>query len=228
MYVRKMHPRRAKILILQNHYSLCVPQIIHSFGLFNDSEKLIGVVTFGNSPNNSFNKFPYPVLELNRLCLTENKKNYCSYLISKALTLLKMIEDPLIVVSYADPRMHHHGYIYQATNWIYTGLGSQSKVAIIDGKRVHSKTIDNRYKNRVLPIKKEELLWSVDEGKHRYFYVLSKSKKIRKDIRTFITEKFQVLPYPKGRNENYCIQKIKNYTSLLNQWGLILNKKNRG
>lgn len=39
--------------------------------------------------------------------------------------MLKQYKDDLILVSYADSAQGHHGYIYQATNWIYTGISAK-------------------------------------------------------------------------------------------------------
>ena len=47
------------------------------------------------------------------------ERNTLSWFVGQALKLLE-IED-LIIVSYADSGMKHCGYIYKATNWIYTG-----------------------------------------------------------------------------------------------------------
>jgi len=58
-------------------------------------------------------------LELNRLVIDEgSKKNVLSFFVSQTL---KKLPCPNVVVSYADTSQNHHGYIYQATNWIYTG-----------------------------------------------------------------------------------------------------------
>ena len=47
-----------------------------------------------------------------------NKKNEASYLVSKSL---KMLPKPKIIVSYADTARNHIGYVYQASNFLFTG-----------------------------------------------------------------------------------------------------------
>lgn len=59
------------------------------------------------------------VYELNRLCRTEDWKEPLSYFVAYCLRQLK--KENWIVVSYSDTGMNHHGYIYQACNFIYTG-----------------------------------------------------------------------------------------------------------
>jgi len=47
-----------------------------------------------------------------------------------------------VVVSYADTSQNHHGYIYQATNWIYTGLSAKRPDYKIKGlEHLHSASI---------------------------------------------------------------------------------------
>ena len=63
------------------------------------------------------------VIELN-LCLQDNHRNQSSYLISQSLKLLEKLK---IVVSYADTSKGHVGYVYQATNFIYTGMSASEQ-----------------------------------------------------------------------------------------------------
>jgi hypothetical protein len=71
------------------------------------------------------------VLELNRLVLKYNKKNEASMLVGKSI---KLLPKPKIIISYADISQNHIGYIYQATNFIYTGLSAKRKEWQMTGK----------------------------------------------------------------------------------------------
>ena len=111
--------------LLHKHYAKRIPHIKYSFGLF-CNKNLIGVLTIGNSPSKDLThhllkgKYLNKIQELNRLCINENlDKNVLSYFVSNVFNLLPK---PIILVSYADTSQNHNGYIYQATNWIYTGL----------------------------------------------------------------------------------------------------------
>ena len=105
------------------HYAKRMPSISHAFGLY-DNKELTGVVTYGSPASPSLcigvcgPECKDMVIELNRLCLLNNKKNEASYLVSNSL---KLLPRPMIVVSYADTSMKHTGYVYQACNFIYTG-----------------------------------------------------------------------------------------------------------
>lgn len=177
--------------ILEKHYAQRMPSISYSYGLF-DGEKLLGVCTIGKPAN------PYlctgvcgeehreQVFELNRLVLSENlPKNTASYFIGGVLRDLK--EDDLILVSYADEGMSHYGYIYQATNWIYTGKTKKRTDKYVPNGG-HSRHYTDEHKH----------LRKVRTSKHRYVYFTGKSrKKLLKKLNYSIEE------YPKGDPDRY-------------------------
>ena len=113
--------------LLHKHYAKRIPSISYAFGLYEDFV-LVGVCTYGTpssatlrdgiaGPENA--KY---VLELNRLCLDTDKKNAASSLVGRSL---QMLPKPSIVVSYADTQQEHVGYVYQACNFMYTGLSAK-------------------------------------------------------------------------------------------------------
>src|SRR5512136_439793 len=112
--------------LLQKHYAKRLCPISFAFGAFVDGQ-LIGVVTYGTPASAPLREgicgkeYSDQVLELNRLCC-ENSANVASELVGKSLRLLPK---PKIVVSYADTEQGHIGYVYQATNFIYTGLSAK-------------------------------------------------------------------------------------------------------
>ena len=136
MKVLPIKPFEAEPWILKKHYAKRMPQIIHAFGLYD--KRLVGIVTYG-LPASPFlcmgvcgpeNKDI--VLELNRLCIEDGLKNAASMLVGQSL---QMLPKPSIVVSYADTEMNHVGYVYQATNFIFTGTTKErTDMAGLDGK----------------------------------------------------------------------------------------------
>jgi hypothetical protein len=177
--------------ILYKHYAKRMPSISYSFGLF-QSNVLVGILTIGKPASNQLcigvcgNEFSKYVYELNRLCVNDNlEKNVLSYFVSQSL---KLIKEDMILVSYADTKMNHNGYIYQATNWIYTGATKErTDIGFEDNK--HSRHYDKNmdYSNR----KKRS-------SKHRYIYFIGKLKKV------FIKNlKYKIESYPKGENKRY-------------------------
>ena len=190
--VEKVHPRVTYDYIKNKHYAKRLPPISYAFAIYKDGFELVGVLTIGKPASNSLcegvcgveqkNK----VYELNRLfMLNDQPRNLLSYFVSKCLKMLK--EDDLILVSYADTAMNHHGFIYQATNWLYTGkTKSRTDKYTKEGK--HSR----HYKNE------DESLRKFRSSKHRYIYFTGKSKKIYMQKLNY-----EIKPYPKGENENY-------------------------
>jgi hypothetical protein len=127
--------KEAEPWILVRHYAKRKCPISYAFGAFRNNE-LIGIVTFGTPASSTLrkgiagNEWMESVLELNRLCCLSGK-NTASILVGRALRLLPK---PSIIVSYADTAQGHIGYVYQATNFIYTGLSAKRTDWKIKGK----------------------------------------------------------------------------------------------
>ena len=199
---------------LYKHYAHRIPSISYAFGLY-DKETLTlqGIITFGvpASPSlvsGAFNgEYKEIFLELNRLCVNEGlPKNSLSFLVSQAL---QMLPRPLVIVSYADSGQNHHGYIYQATNWIYTGLSDPRMdwaVKGLEGK--HNRHLmddceeaENGSKYNALVKKYGDRVYKVERPrKHRYFYILG-SKTFKKKAMANLA--YGIEPYPKGDNVRY-------------------------
>lgn len=109
-------------LIVDNHYLHRKAPTSYAFGIYK-GPKLMGAVTFGTPASRHLQKSACPsdpslVLELNRLWTEDSlPKNSESWFVSRAMKELP----PRIVVSYADPKAGHYGYIYRALNFQYAG-----------------------------------------------------------------------------------------------------------
>lgn len=203
--------------LLHKHYAKRIPSISYSFGLFKD-KILLGIVTYGrpmSSPliRTCFNGYYQDnFIELNRLVIDDNtEKNCLSYLVSQSL---KMLPKPMVVVSYADSSQNHHGYIYQATNWYYSGLSEKFNDYMVKGyEHKHPSTILemigrredlDKSVNRVDELKKRfgsDNVYMVERAqKHRYFYFLGSKKEINDMISKI---KYPKCNYPKGDNIRY-------------------------
>jgi len=193
--------------LLRKHYAKTIPSLIHSFGLFNIDNEMMGVCCYGSPANNHNNNMgKYRMIELVRLCIKEcPEKNLLSYFVAGTFHYLKK---PLALISYADQGKNHHGYIYQATNWIYTGLGGGVDFYIDENKReIHSRIMSDyrlKYPNMNRDDIAKMLKWDKVEGtyKHRYFMFLG-SKRDKKDMRNIMKEKYSIKEYPKGDNIRY-------------------------
>ena len=200
--INKISYEDTKPFILNIHYAKRMPSITYSFGLFYKTE-LVGVVCYGSPPSQALYKgiagseYKKIVLELNRLVLKYNKKNEASFLVGNSF---KLLPQPTILVSYADTSQNHTGYIYQATNFIYTGLSDKRTEWRMKNSNKHSKTICEQY---TLEHRKNnpDKFYLIDRPrKHRYIYLICNKKdkkKILKDL------KYPQLDYPKAQNKNY-------------------------
>ena len=184
----------AVAFLLPRHYSGRTPSISHSFGWIIDKE-LVAVCTFGKpaSPQLCFGicgkEYQDKVYELNRLCRVDNLELPLSIFVAGCLRRLRVHD--YIIVSYSDTEMNHHGYIYQATNFIYTGATKERTDKYTEGNK-HSRHYSND---------KQKGLRKVRSSKHRYVYFATINKKLKKEYMEHLN--YPILPYPKGDNEDY-------------------------
>lgn len=185
-------------LIYDVHYAHRKPSISYAYGLYSGDE-LIGCCTFGTPASSTLLKgvcgedYASIVKELNRLVLKYNKKNYASFLVAQAL---KQLPTPTIVVSYADTSQNHVGTVYQATNFLYTGLSAKFKDPKVRGlEHQHHATYAHGMTNAQLKEKfGADLYFAERPRKHRYVLFLGskvEKKRMRKALR------YPLYPYPR-------------------------------
>lgn len=195
LLVKEIKYQEAINFIMPRHYSGRKPQITKAFGLYQDNV-LVSVCTFGKPASPSLckgilgGKYSDKVYELNRLCRLEEYRGQLSYFVSKCLKKLKPLN--WIVVSYSDMAMNHHGYIYQACNFIYTGCTKQRTDKYTPGGK-HSRHYKNEDQGKYRIVR---------SPKHRYVYFCC-DKKTQKEYKALL--KYPILPYPKGNNKNYVL-----------------------
>lgn len=204
--VKSINSFECKEWLLYKHYAKAVPNIMYSFGLL-ENKILQGICCYGTPANNNNNNLDkYKQIELVRLCINDNlEKNVLSFFVSKTFNLLPK---PLSLISYADEGQSHNGYIYQATNWIYTGKGGGVDFYLTkDNKQIHSRIMSDyrlKYPNKTRKEIAEMLNWTKVKGtyKHRYFYFIG-TKFEKKDWKNKLLKKYKNMPYPKGENKRY-------------------------
>lgn len=188
--------KEAVDFLLPKHYSGRKPQITKSFGLFIDDE-LMAVCTFGKPASPSLCKgimggeYSDNVYELNRLCRRDDYNGQLSHFVSYCLRQLKKYD--WIIVSYSDTAMNHHGYIYQACNFIYTGCTKERT----------DKYVPNGKHSRHYKDEDQGMYRVVRSAKHRYIYFRTNKKKLKKEWFSLLN--YPVLKYPKGDNSNYIL-----------------------
>lgn len=187
----------AKDFLLPRHYSGRTPSISYAYGCYNNKE-LVGVLTVGKPASNSLCKgvcgeqYSKNVYELNRLCVDGDLGIPLSKFVGCCLRELS--KHDIILVSYSDTAMNHHGYIYQATNFIYTGATKERTDKYTDGNK-HSRHYDKTQDNSIRKVR---------SAKHRYIYFCTNSKRLKKEW--LLSLNYPIIKdYPKGDNSNYVL-----------------------
>lgn len=206
--VRRVERSDCEEYILGIHYAKRWPSISYAFGLYMDGE-LCGVVTYGTPPSATLKRgiagdeYKGDILELNRLCLKNNKKNEASMLVGRSL---QMLPKNKIIVSFADTDQKHLGVVYQATNFIYCGLSAKRTDWKVKGKEhLHGQTIADEFrgvKNRVGAMRDkygDDFYLAPRPRKHRYIFIVG-SKSYKKNAIGALM--YKISPYPKINNAN--------------------------
>lgn len=189
--------KTAMDVVVEKHYLHRKCPCSFSFGLFHNGN-LMGVVVYGTPSSaplrsgiaGTQNKDN--VLELTRLWIDDSvPKNGESFLIG---TTLKLV-DKEIIVSYAQIDQGHLGVVYQATNWLYTGLSAKRTNWVVEGMDKHCQTLADKYSAaEIREIYGDKFSLQERPRKHRYVY-LNCNKYRRKEL--LLQFRYKVLPYPK-------------------------------
>lgn len=207
---RLINHETAARMVETYHYAHRVPgQIYLALGLYIDTI-LAGVLTYSPTFLNICasicgEQYQNNVLELSRLFIFDWAGRNCeSWFIAQSFRFIDL--QYFILLSYSDTCQNHVGLVYQATNWLYTGLSNSAigREYIMPGGKVLArrgwqfrKDNDNRSTLSFDEIEKihpgiQKVKSSI---KHRYVYFLG-NKRQRKELRKAL--KWSVLPYPKN------------------------------
>lgn len=186
----------AKYAVKYWHYSQCMPAGgTVKVGAW-ENGCFIGVIVFarGATPNlgNPYGLLQDQCVELARVALKMHISPV-SRVVAVALKFLKKSNPNLrMVVSFADQSQGHHGGIYQAGNWIYTGQSGSAKFYKIKGKLTHPRSIGSRGFTQNINGAKQldrNATIVIVPGKHRYLMPLNS------EIRSKVMN--MAKPYPK-------------------------------
>ena len=194
-------------LVLRYHYTGRKVGCRYAFGLF-DQDEIIGCVCYSVPASYTLCKgvcgeqYKKDVLELSRLVIVNSLKNAASFLVAKSICMM----ENQVLVSYADPNVGHVGYVYQATNWIYTGQGNSEPCWLHPKtKQVISKTrrhIDQKAEK--LGLNWKDLIKQPQEGKHRYV-CFAGAKAYKKRAKKAL--RYKKMQYPKGESKRHEIDR---------------------
>lgn len=182
----------AKYAVEHWHYSKSLPSCdLITIGVW-EGDIFIGVVIYSRGANPNLNK-PYglkktEVCELARVALNTHKTPVTRIIKISLAFLKKRAPDLKLVVSYADTNHNHIGKIYQAGNWIYTGIGKSTNQYYYNGKWHHKRSAGDRFgklKGLNGKIKTRKIL-------DKYRYLMPLDKETRDSV------KHLSKPYPKS------------------------------
>jgi hypothetical protein len=191
-------PRIAQRVVVRSHYLHRPAPCSHAWGLYLKGE-LIGCIMYGTPASSSLRagicgpEHVKDVIELTRLWIDDRgPRNAESFLIGH--TLRKVPKE--IIVSFADASFGHRGVVYQATNWIYTGLSAKRTDWTIEGSDLHSHTLADAFTSSEIRERFGDDFKLKDRPrKHRYiFFNCSRSR--RKVLLAKL--RYPVVSYPKG------------------------------
>ena len=165
----------AKYAVEHWHYSRRMPAgKMVRIGVW-ENERFIGCVLFGRGANNNIGKAygldQTEVCELVRVALGDH---VCavSRIGSIAIRMLRSLAPRLrLLVSYADPAHGHHGGIYQAMGWVYSGVSEGThQIVLPNGQRMHKRSARAKYGTNDAALLGG--VWVYPEQKHKYIYPL--------------------------------------------------------
>jgi hypothetical protein len=195
MKLEKASNKAIKYACMNFHYAKSIPVNVLGYNVFNEKEDWCGVILYGSGANNNiatqYKLKQGEVIELVRMALNGKQEST-----SKALAIsLKLIKKdvPLckMIVSYADQDQDHIGTIYQATNWIYTGVSMENTTDsswVVNNKRYHGRIISGWVKSKggLKGLSRSEFIKKyydskayefVTKGKIKYLYPLCEETK---------------------------------------------------
>jgi len=200
--VKPIDNATAQQVVVERHYLHRKAPCSNAFGLFDEHDSLRGVVLYGTPSSaplrsgiagkeNASN-----VVELTRLWIDDNSpKNSESFLIGNSLKFC----GKEIIVSFADTQQNHLGIVYQATNWLYTGLSAKRTDWVVEGIDKHGHTWADKYTAEEMRNQFGERFKLVPRSrKHRYIFINAKGGR-KKELLASL--KYKIEPYPKAERK---------------------------
>lgn len=199
--IERIPTRRAMEMVIANHYLHRAAPAMFAYGLF-DGLEMVGCIIYGKPASRSLcmgvcgPEESSRVIELTRLWIEDGTpKNTESYLIGNTLRMLPPEYD--VIVSYAEIGAGHVGTVYQATNWIYTGMSDRHVEWRLEGETgKHGRHLFDEH-GGVENAKAfyGDRLQRVERGRKHRYVMLRGSKRRRKELLAKL--RYEIKPYPK-------------------------------
>jgi hypothetical protein len=173
--IKEIDYQTAMKVVIKSHYLHRKAPCSYAFGLFEkESGEMAGVIVYGTPSSAPLRRGlcgveeKDNVIELTRLWIKDDTpKNAESFLIGNTIKRV----DKEIVVSYAEDQRGHIGIVYQATNWIYTGLSAKRTNWTVEGLDKHCQTLADKYTAKEIREEFGDKFSLVDRPrKHRYVF----------------------------------------------------------
>ena len=199
--IKVLSYREATDMVVEFHYLHRKAPASFCFGFYSPEDVLVGCIIYGKPASPSLcvgiagKEESAHVIELTRLWIADNTpKNAESMLIGGSLR--KLPKDYDIVVSYAEMGAGHTGTVYQATNWIYTGMSSKHIEWRLDGiSGKHDRHLFDEYGgvNGAKEFYGERLIALERPRKYRYI-IFRGSRKRKSELLSKLRYKIQEYP----------------------------------
>jgi hypothetical protein len=188
----------AQDLIVANHYLHRKAPCSSAFGLFDPHDNLLGVVMYGTPASSALRaglagkEEANNVIELTRLWVDDSApKNGESFLIGRSMRMC----GKELLVSFADKAQNHLGIVYQATNWLYTGLSAKRTDWHVEGIDKHGHTWADKYTAQEMrDLFGDRFTLKERSRKHRYIFINAKGRR-KKELALKL--RYKTEPYPK-------------------------------
>lgn len=201
-YIKEIDKKIAQEIVIKNHYLHRKCSCSYAYGLFeNNTNRIVGVITYGKPASNFVcigicgKEERENVIELTRLWIEDKTpKNVESFLIANTIKLIPKE----IIVSYAEIQQGHLGIVYQATNWIYTGLTHTQIDWVLKGEnKKHNRHYWEKYGgiNKAKEILGDKMIPIKRPQKHRYIFFNCNKKRKRELLNKL---RYKILTYPKN------------------------------
>jgi hypothetical protein len=197
--IKEIGYAQAMDVIVREHYLHRKAPCSKAFGLFLGGE-LKGVICYGTPSSAPLRsgiagaEHAKNVVELTRLWVCDSvPRNGESFLIGN--TVAKAGKE--IVVSFAEIQRGHVGIVYQATNWIYTGLSAKRTNWTVNGLTRHCQTLADKYTAEEIRAEFGDRFSLQDRPrKHRYVFINAKGRRKSEIVACL---RYRPQPYPKVR-----------------------------
>ena len=185
-------------LIKRHHYSRrapanvqCVGTLHDEGGLFGDYGNAVAACVFSIPPT----RWSEEVWELSRL-VRDDAPRPLTLLISKTCKAAKA-KGAVLLVSFADKTHGHHGGVYQAASWNYSGARDRRvDGVVINGSFIPGRSCNSRWGTRspskLAGILNQDVQPHYDEGKHLYWKALT-----REGVKRAFRLGLESIAYPK-------------------------------